>query len=259
MNRRRSRISPEKQGLLIRFFVAGGSARAVAEHLGMNRHTVRLYFQKLRETIAAEMDARFNTLPKDLRGRFRRFECDANYVKSTVGVSGVVPMFGIIGSVHDVFTVAVPCEIREAISSQSQSRRTLRTPAFADDMIVVRSLKGPSVQETLCQSEKPELKQFFLFSAVAELLIKHARVRLQYCRGLSSRHFHLFLKECEFFVSEKSERDRLLAHWMELEDLPTGRLNKHALDMVQGKVLRAELRKRRPKGLRERTTVPTTV
>lgn len=259
MIRRPSKISQEKQGVLIRYFVAGGSARAVAEHLGMNRNTVRLYFLKLREKIAAEMDARYNALPEDLRSRFRRFERDAGYDKAVVGVNSVAPIFGIIGHDHNVFTVAVSSEIHGTISDQSRSRRQRHPPVFVGDMTVIRSLKGPSVQETLRRSEEVERKKFYMFSAAADLLIKYARSRLQYCRGFSSNHFHLFLKECEFFVLEKSGHERVLAQWMGLENLPAAPLDRHVLNKVQGKVRSAKSRKRGPKGLRERTTVPTTI
>lgn len=259
MIRRPSKISLKKQGVLIRFFIAGGSARAVAELLRMNRHTVRLYFQKLRERIAVEMDARFNALPEHLRERFQRFEGDAEYDRSTVGVCNVVPVFGIIEYEHNVFTVAVPSEIREANSSQPQRRRWARAPVFADDRIVVRSLRGPSVGVTLQRLQKPELKQSHLFSAAADLLIKRARVRLQYCRGLPCDHFHLFLRECEFLVSERSGHERLLAQWMGLENLPMASLSQYDLNRVQGRARRPKSSKRISKRPRERTIVRTTV
>jgi len=225
----------------------------------MNRNSVRLYFQKLRETIAAEMDARYNALPEDLRSRFRRFECDVGYDRAAVGVNSFAPIFGIIGHDQNVFAVAVPSEIHGTISDQSRSRRQRHPPVFVGDMVVVRSLKGPSVGVTLQRSEESERKQFCLFSAAADRLIKYARTRLQYCRGLSSDYFHLFLKECEFFALEKSGHERVLAQWMGLENLPAAPLDRHVLDKVQGKVRRPGARKRGPKGLREKTAVPTTV
>ena len=242
----------------------------------MNRNTVRLYFLKLRERIAAEMDARYDALPEDLRSRFRRFERDVGYDKAAVGVNSAAPIFGIIGHGQNVFTVEVPSEIPGTTSDQPRSRRQGYPPVFVGDMIVVRSLKGPSVRVTLQRSKEAARKKFYLFSAAAQrskeaewkhlnlfsaaadLLIRCARTRLQYCRGLSSDQFHLFLKECEFFVFEKSGHERVLAQWMGLENLPAAApLNQHVLDKVQGKIRSARLRERGPKALRERTTAPT--
>lgn len=50
--RRPSRLSASIQEELIRQFVAGATARAAADLTGVNRHTVTLYFRKLREMIA---------------------------------------------------------------------------------------------------------------------------------------------------------------------------------------------------------------
>lgn len=50
--RRRSKLSGQKQRRLIEHFVAGTPARTAAELVGVNRNTATLYYHKLRETIA---------------------------------------------------------------------------------------------------------------------------------------------------------------------------------------------------------------
>ena len=50
--RRRSKLPPSVQEALIRQFVAGTTARATADLLGVNRPTATLYFRKLREVMA---------------------------------------------------------------------------------------------------------------------------------------------------------------------------------------------------------------
>jgi len=45
--RRKSRLSQVKQEDLIKYFVAGSTARSAAVLVGVNRHTATLYFHKL--------------------------------------------------------------------------------------------------------------------------------------------------------------------------------------------------------------------
>lgn len=54
---RKSRLSPYKQGRLVEHFVAGTTARTTASLCGVNRKTAALYFLRLREIIAYELEA----------------------------------------------------------------------------------------------------------------------------------------------------------------------------------------------------------
>ena len=55
--RRRSRLRASVQEALLGHFVAGATARAAAELVGVNRHTATLFFHKLREVIAKRLAA----------------------------------------------------------------------------------------------------------------------------------------------------------------------------------------------------------
>ena len=54
---RKSGLSKYKQGRLVGHFVAGTAARTAASLCGVNRKTSALYFLRLREIIAYELDA----------------------------------------------------------------------------------------------------------------------------------------------------------------------------------------------------------
>ena len=54
---RKSRLSRFKQGHLVEHFVAGTTARTAASLCGVNRKTAALYFLRLREIIAYELEA----------------------------------------------------------------------------------------------------------------------------------------------------------------------------------------------------------
>ncbi len=59
---RKSRLSKYKQGRLVEHFVAGTTARTAASLCGVNRKTAALYFLRLREIIAYELEAGSNNM-----------------------------------------------------------------------------------------------------------------------------------------------------------------------------------------------------
>ena len=55
MYERRSRLNNRQQSELIKFFVAGTTARAAGEMAGVNRNTATSYFMRLRRLIASHL------------------------------------------------------------------------------------------------------------------------------------------------------------------------------------------------------------
>lgn len=55
MYERRSRLTTRQQSELIRFFVAGATARAAGEIVGVHRNTATSYFMRLRRLIATHL------------------------------------------------------------------------------------------------------------------------------------------------------------------------------------------------------------
>ena len=53
MYERKSRLSGKQRGKMIEMFVAGATARAAAEITGVNRNTVRIFYERLRQLIAS--------------------------------------------------------------------------------------------------------------------------------------------------------------------------------------------------------------
>lgn len=55
MARRRCKLSRYKQSKLLEMFVGGVPARTAAGLVGVNRHSATLFYQKIRQVIAAEL------------------------------------------------------------------------------------------------------------------------------------------------------------------------------------------------------------
>ena len=102
--RRKSRLPASLQQELVRLFVAGVSARTVAELAGVNRNTAILYFHKFRELIAEK-------LAQDVPFLDGEIEVDESYFggsrkdKRGRRAVGKAPVFGLLkrgGHVHVV-------------------------------------------------------------------------------------------------------------------------------------------------------------
>ena len=106
--RRRSRLRPSIQNELIKYFVAGATARSAAALTGVKWHTARLFFHKLRELIAARLEAE---TPALLSGEI---EVDESYFggvrkgKRGRGAAGKIPVFGLLKRGGKVHAVIIP-------------------------------------------------------------------------------------------------------------------------------------------------------
>ena len=105
---RKSRLSKYKQGRLVEHFVAGTTARTAASLCGVNRKTAALYFLRLREIIAYELEAE----TADMLGG--EIEVDESYFggrrkgKRGRGAAGKIPVFGILKRGGKVYTKIIP-------------------------------------------------------------------------------------------------------------------------------------------------------
>lgn len=57
MRLKRSKLSEKQSARLLEHFVAGTPARTAAELVGVNKNTAVLYYHRLREIIAARIEA----------------------------------------------------------------------------------------------------------------------------------------------------------------------------------------------------------
>ena len=101
-------MSPYKQGRLVEHFVAGTTARTAASLCGVNRKTAALYFLRLREIIAYELEAEGAAM---FGGEI---EVDESYFggrrkgKRGRGAAGKIPVFGILKRGGKVYTKIIP-------------------------------------------------------------------------------------------------------------------------------------------------------
>ena len=105
MQTRKSRLSPRQQSRLIEHFVAGSTARAAAEIVGVQSNTSARFFMRLRHLIASKLPS------YQLSGEV---EADESYFggvrkgKRGRGAAGKVAVFGLLKRGGKVYTAIIP-------------------------------------------------------------------------------------------------------------------------------------------------------
>ena len=106
MYERRSRLSKAKRDQLVEHFVAGTTARAAAELVGVHRNTAASFYTRIRTVIAEETQKASSVCGE--------IEVDESYFggrrkgKRGRGAGGKVPVFGLLKRGGRVYTVMIP-------------------------------------------------------------------------------------------------------------------------------------------------------
>jgi transposase len=206
MARRRSKISIYRQSKLMEMFVGGVPARTAAELAGINRHTATLFYRKIRQMIAYELD--------DDSPFSGEVELDESYFgghrkgNRGRGAAGKIPVFGILKRKGKVYTKVIP----------NASSATLMP-------IIVNKIRPDSIVYTDCWAayNAIDVTQFHHFRINHSELFadkqnhingienfwSQAKRWLRKYNGVSKESFPLFLKECEFRFNFGSPADQL--------------------------------------------------
>ena len=217
MYERRSRLSRAKRNRLMEHFVAGTTARAAGELVGVHRNTAASYYTRLRKVIAEEMEkaspvagevevdeSYFGGARKGTRGR---------------GAAGKVPVFGLLKRRGRVYTVMIP------------NARTTTLMPIMERMIMPDSIvytDGFSSYDALDVSDfhHVRINHAELFADDhdhingIENFWNQAKRHLRRFNGIPRQSFHLFLKECEWRFNGGNHRELLnqLKAWVKSRD-----------------------------------------
>lgn len=195
--RRRSRLPEGTQDTLIRQFVAGTTARATADLVGVNRHTATLYFRKLREVIARRVETETPFLSGEV-------ELDESYFggrrkgQRGRGAVGKVVVFGLLkcgGKVHtlvvpDTKTATLEPIIRQSVKPDS----VVYTDGYSSyDVLDVSEFRHHRINhsEQFVDGKTNHINGI-------ENFWNQAKRHLRRFNGIPKDQFPLFLKECEW-------------------------------------------------------------
>ena len=211
MYTRRSRLSTRKQSRILEHFVAGTTARAAAEIVGVQANTAIRFYMRLRKLIASQLPG------YELNGEV---EADESYFggvrkgKRGRGAAGKVAVFGLLKRGGKVFTVVVPNAKAETLLPIIEERVTPDSIVFTDsfkayDALDVTSFKHMRINHSNLFADKGNhingIENFW----------NQAKRHLRRFNGIKSENFHWFLKECEWRFNGGGHQTlfRQLKHW----------------------------------------------
>ncbi|MBX3350615.1 MAG: IS1595 family transposase [Nitrospira sp.] len=193
--RRRSRLNGKQQGRLIDLFVAGATARAAAELVGVNRNTARVFYHRLRQLIGSKRPS------YDLSGEV---EADESYFGGVRkgnrgrGAAGKVPVFGLLKRGGKVIAAIIP---------NAQSRTLLpiiREQVPPDSIVYVDSFTAYDVLDVsefhprrVNHSKVFVTKRGHHINGI-EKFWNQAKRHLRRFNGITPDNCYWFLKECEW-------------------------------------------------------------
>ena len=216
MKLKRSRLSISQTSKLLEHFVAGTPARTAAELVGVNRNTATLFYHRLREIIAYQLDV---TSPFD-----GEIEIDESYFggvrkgKRGGGAAGKVPVFGILKRGGRVYTKMIPNARQETLLPIIKSQVMPDSVVFTDAFGVYDILDVSGFHHHRVNHSKQFVASQHSHINGIENFWNQAKRHLRRFNGIPRQSFHLFLKECEWRFNGGSHKALLkqLKQWVNL-------------------------------------------
>ena len=211
MYRRKSRLSPRKQNRLIEHFVAGTTARAASQIIGVQANTAAKFYMRLRQLIAGKLPS------YELCGEV---EADESYFggvrkgKRGRGAAGKVAVFGLLKRGGKVYTAIIPNAKTETllpiIKQQVKPDSIVYTDTFrAYNALDVSDFHHMRINHSMLFADKQNhingIENFW----------NQAKRHLRKFNGILPDNFYWFLKECEwrFNLGDHQQLLKQLKYW----------------------------------------------
>ena len=105
---KKSKVSLFKQERLIEHFISGSTARCASELIGVNRNTATLYFRRLREIIAYQLELKITEYFSGDIAVDESYSGGTRKGKRERGADGNPPVFGLLKRGCKVHTKIIP-------------------------------------------------------------------------------------------------------------------------------------------------------
>jgi transposase len=196
-------------------FVAGAPARTAAELVGVNRHSATLFYQKLRQMIAYELE--------DESPFTGEVEVDESYFgghrkgNRGRGAGGKIPVFGILKRGGKVFTKVISDASSNSIISLITNKVLPDSIVYSDNWRAYDALDVSDFYHLRINHYKEFVDGENRRNHIngIENFWSQAKRYLRKYNGIPKQHFPLFLKECEFRfnVNSATKQLTLLKKW----------------------------------------------
>ncbi len=213
---RKSRLSSSIQDKLIEHFVAGTTARCAASLVGVNFKTACYYFQRLREIIAAQLEAESTEVFDG------EIEVDESYFggvrkgKRGRGAAGKVPVFGLLKRGGRVYTKIIPDASSATLIPIIERKVIPDSIVYSDcwrayNVLDVSEFKHYRINHSKLFADKKNhingIENFW----------NQAKRNMRKFNGIPRQNFGLFLKECEWRFNNPTPQTQLnqLRQWVD--------------------------------------------
>ena len=187
-------------------FVGGVPARTAAELAGVNRHSATLFYHKLREVIAVELD---DESPFD-----GEVELDESYFggqrkgKRGRGAAGKVAVFGILKRHGRVYTKVISNASRAVLIPTISRKVRPDSVVYTDSWAAYDVLDVNQFHHFRISHKETFAEQNNHINGIENFWNRAKRTLRKY-NGIPKDNFPLFLKECEFRFNCGSPAEQL--------------------------------------------------
>ncbi len=191
---RKSRLTVKQQGKLIDLFVAGATARAAAEVVGVQANTAARFFMRLRQLIASKQPS------YDLSGEV---EVDESYFggvrkgKRGRGAAGKIAVFGLLKRGGKVFTAIIPNARTETLLPIIREKVRPDSIVYTDCFRAYNALDVSTFHHQRINHSKLFADKHNHINGI-ENFWNQAKRHLRRFNGIQPDSFYWFLKECEW-------------------------------------------------------------
>lgn len=194
MYERKSRLSPRDQTKLIEHFVAGTTARAASEIIGVQANTAIRFYQRLRQLIASKLPS---------YELFGEVEADESYFGGTRkgkrgrGSAGKVAVFGLLKRGGKVYTAIICNTKTETLLPIIKEKVQPDSIVYTDIFRAYNALDVSEFRHKWINHSKLFVNERNHINGI-ENFWNQAKRHLRRFNGIKKENFYWFLKECEW-------------------------------------------------------------
>ena len=213
---RKSRMPVRVRQRLLEHFVAGTTARATAQLVGVQGRTVVVFFQRLRQVIASKQESFL------LSGEI---EADESYFggvrkgRRGRGAAGKVPVFGLLTRGGKVYTAIIPDAKAKTLIPIIREKVTPDSIVYTDSFQVYDVLDVSEFHHKRVNHSKTFVSKRGHHINGIENFWNQSKRHLRRFNGIPKNSFYWFLKECEWRFNGSGHRALLnqLKSWYQSE------------------------------------------
>ena len=202
------KLSRHKQLELLKYFVAGATARTAAELADIHRNTAVRFFHKLREKIALKQQHRSEQF-------CGKIELDESYFggsrkgKRGRGAAGKVAVFGLLKRGGKVYTQVILDAKTETLMPIIRQKIKPDSIVYTDYWRAYNALDVSEFKHYRINHSKLFAQKHNHINGI-ENFWNQAKRHMRKYNGVPRQHFNLFLKECEWRFNMGTPKELLI-------------------------------------------------